>query len=113
MKGLIMSDSKTEALDTLTPTGTYLTYVRPHQLKRTDTYNDDHNTRSVVVESVAAGEILYRGRLAPVLFVTGYDRLTQRKVLLTKTAWEFMEVQRIGDAPPYQHFVKALDQYVY
>jgi hypothetical protein len=108
-----MTDTKLSALDDSTTVGTYVTYVRPHQLRRTDVINDDQNGRQVVVETVCAGEVLYRGRLAGVLFVTGHDRFNGRKVLLTKTAWEFLEVQRIGDAPTFVRVVKALDQYVY
>lgn len=112
-----MTDTKISALeiDTAAPAGTYVTYVRPHQLKRTDTYIESigKSVRRVVIESVTNGEVVYRGRMVPVLFVTGRDQYTQRPVIYTKTSWEFMEVQRIGDAPQYRSAVKALDQYVY
>jgi hypothetical protein len=112
-----MTDTKISALeiDTAVPAGTYVTYVRPHQLKRTDLYTEGvgKSIRRVVIESVASGEITYRGRPVHVLFVIGRDLFSQKPVIYTKTSWEFMEVQRIGDAPQYRSAVKVLDQYVY
>lgn len=112
-----MTDTKISALeiDTVAPAGTYITYVRPHQLKRTDTFVEavGKNIRRVVIESVTNGEIPYRGHRSPVLFVTGVDQINGRKVVYTKTSWEFMEVQRIGDAPQFRSVAKVRDQYVY
>jgi hypothetical protein len=118
-----MTDSKNEALALLNrpaPAHTYTTVVRPHQLKRTDTLVeavDGHTStafhRYVSVESVSYGEISYRGARVPVLFVTGTDRTTGHRVVYTRTSWEFLTVERIGEAPQYRSAEKARTQYVY
>lgn len=88
--------------------GTYTTVVRPHQLKRGDVFTEPVSEplrkdqfRDVVIESVAYGELNYRGFPAPVLFVTGIDTRSQKPVKYTRTAWDFMAVTRKGDAPVY------------
>lgn len=101
--------------DTVRP-GTYQTIVRPHQLKRTDVYREAlgrDSFRNIVIEKVTYGEIFYRGRLVPVLFVHGYDERLKNKVVQTRTGWEFLEVTRIGEAPQYRSAVRNMDQYVY
>jgi hypothetical protein len=97
--------------------GTYQTIVRPHQLKRTDVYTEsfgrDH-FRNVVIEKVTYGEIFYRGRMVPVLFVHGYDERLKHPVRYTRTGWEFLEVTRIGEAPQYRRAVERLaTEFVY
>jgi hypothetical protein len=117
-----MTDTKAEALASMNEktVGTYVTYVRPHQLKRTDVFTEmvttdrgDSAPRRVVIESVTHGEILYRGAYAPVLFVNGVDQRTGRKIHYTKTGWDFMEIERVGDAPLFARVTRSLDQYVY
>jgi hypothetical protein len=98
--------------------GTYQTIVRPHQLKRTDVYTEVHgkSVRNVVIEKVTYGEITYRGRPVPVLFVHGYDEINKRPVRYTRTGWEFLEVARIGEAPEYRRALDRLNtvsQFVY
>lgn len=85
--------------------GTYLTVVRPHQLRRGDIYSErlgKDEYRDVVIEKVTYGEIFYRGMLAPVLFVYGYDEKAKRKVIYTMTSWKFLEVARIGEPPQFR-----------
>ena|SRR5213080_2440864 len=98
--------------------GTYQTIVRPHQLKRTDVFAEilGKSVRYVVIEQVTAGEITYRGRSVPVLFVYGYDEVNKRPVRYTRTGWEFLEVTRIGEAPQYRRALEQLNtvsQFVY
>jgi len=98
--------------------GTYQTVVRPHQLKRTDVYTEVHgkSVRHVVIEKVTYGEIHYRGRLVPVLFVHGHDERLKHPVRYTRTGWEFLEVTRIGEAPQYRRALEQLNtvsQFVY
>jgi len=75
------------------------TVVRPHQLRRGDliteqVIDDDRPERTVVINSVAHGEVSYRGGRAPVLFVTGRDTRNGNQVVYTRTSWDFMEVTR-------------------
>jgi hypothetical protein len=98
--------------------GTYQTVVRPHQLKRTDIYTEvlGKSRRNVVIEKVTCGEITYRGRPVPVLFVHGFDEQLKHPVRYTRTGWEFLEVIRIGEAPQYRRALEQLNvstQFVY
>lgn len=98
--------------------GTYQTIVRPHQLRRTDVITETvimmgPVTRNVVIEKVTAGEITYRGRAVPVLFVHGYDERLKHPVQYTRTGWEFIGVTRTGEAPQYRRALRNTDQYVY
>jgi hypothetical protein len=114
-----MSDTLDRADDVVRP-GTYQTVVRPHQLKRTDIFTEvlseaaapgrKVHTRSVVIEKVTCGEITYRGRLVPVLFVHGYDERLKHPVIFTRTGWEFLEVARVGEAPQYRRALESLNQ---
>lgn len=105
-----MSEALDRPDDVIRP-GTYQTVVRPHQLKRTDVFVEPVGTvnRHVVIEKVTYGEIHYRGSLAPVLFVHGYDERLKHRVIYTRTAWEFMEVTRIGEAPQYRRALRNLE----
>lgn len=82
---------------------TYVTTVRPHQLKQADVFTEifSGDSRRVMIEKVAHGEIRYRGRVTNVLFVYGVDLRNKNKVMYTLAGWEFMEVERAGDAPTY------------
>lgn len=98
--------------------GTYQTVVRPHQLKRTDVFTEvlGNHARNVVIEKVTNGEIPYRGRVVPVLFVHGHDESNQRPVIYTRTGWEFLEVTRVGEAPQHRLAMDRLNsvtQFVY
>lgn len=91
--------------DTEVRPGTYLTVVRPHQLRRGDIYTErlgKDDFRDVRIEKVTYGEIFYRGALVPVLFVYGYDDRMKRKVIHTMTAWKFLEVTRVGEPPQFR-----------
>lgn len=88
--------------------GTYLTVVRPHQLRRGDVlterihHDPQKPSRDVVIEKVTYGEVFYRGMLVPVLFVYGYDQKAQKKTINTMTAWKFLEVARTGEPPQFR-----------
>lgn len=94
----------TEAETDVRP-GTYLTVVRPHQLKRGDIYTERLGrdaTRDVVIEKVTYGEIFYRGMLVPVLFVYGNDDRLKKRVIYTMTSWKFLEIVRAGEPPQFR-----------
>ncbi len=83
--------------------GTYTTVVRPHQLQQGDLFTEgvtmkDRPIRTVRIDAVVYGEVDYRSRRVPVLFVTGHDTRSHGKVAYTRTSWDFMEVTRIGTA---------------
>jgi hypothetical protein len=99
-----MSDTETDVRP-----GTYLTVVRPHQLRRGDVYTETFsneglgsNSRDVVIEKVTYGTVFYRGALVPVLFVYGYDDRMKRKVIYTWTSWRFVEIARTGEPPQFR-----------
>jgi hypothetical protein len=102
-----MSETKLSAFtspdtDTRLPR-TFVTTVRPHQLKRADVFTElfSGHSRRVMIEKVTHGEIEYRGRVTSVLFVYGVDLRNKDNVVYTRTGWEFLEVERAGDAPTY------------
>lgn len=101
--------------------GKFTTVLRPHQLRRGDVYTDHvptGGTRDVSVDTVEYGEVYYRGRMTPVLFVTGYDHRLNKVVKYTRTSWEFLTVTRVGAEPPRpQHYIvngrPAAEPFVY
>lgn len=79
---------------------TYDTVVRPHQVKRGDLYYEaivgDPHSREVRLLSATNGEVDYRGRRVPVLFITGLDTRNGVKVHYTRAPWDFLTVTRVG-----------------
>ena len=79
----------------------YKVLVHPHQLQRGDRV-EEHvydveekiGMRTVEIDTAVFGEIWYRNRLVPVMYVRGFDVRNQRKVAYTHTPREFMQVER-------------------